>query len=162
MKYLNTIKWRDTDYFAPKGYYFLNVGDAIIQGDGYFNGNKVDFYPTPNNQIVRSYFTYPTVRPIPVEKAPAPAKLEYKEITNIEPGDIFLDKVKKTGCLIIQSVWNKDAYSLSGFKGLYNYSNCQSVTKEEMINYLNKYQRIFITNINDKIDKTIQAASKMM
>jgi hypothetical protein len=100
------------------------------------------------------------VAPAPVVP-PAP-KYQYKEITDITPGDLFLDTEHKSGCLVIQCRWEANKYSLSGRNGLHNYANCQEVTREVMISYLNDHKKIFICNINDKIKKTIEAASKMV
>lgn len=165
MKYLTEINWGKIDYVAPAGYYFLNLGDDVIEGDGFLKPNGIENYFILNHKIeVKGYHIYPSVRPIPVEKAPAPApaKLEYKQITDITPGDLFIDPIAKRGYLIIQCVWETDKYSLSGHDGLNNYFNHQEITKEIMINYLNKHKRILICNINDKIKKTIEAASKMI
>jgi len=163
MKYPNTINWNGKDYIAPAGYYFLNLGDALIDGDGFLGLNGIENYFVLNLKIkVAEHHHCPSVRLIPVEKVPAPAKLQYKEITDIAPGDLFLDTQQKSGCLVIQCKWDTNKYSLSGRNGLFNYANCQEVTREVMISYLNENKKIFICNINDKIKKTIEAAVKMI
>lgn len=161
MKYQTEINWNGTHYGAPKGYYFLNVGDTIIKGDGFFTGTHINnYYLEANNKIILKNWSFPSVRPIPV--APAPAKLQYKEITDIAPGDLFIDGQYGNGVVVIQCRWETDKYSLSGRDGLHNWSNSQEITKQQMIDYLNQHKKIFICNINDKIKKTIEAARKLV
>jgi hypothetical protein len=161
MEYPNTITWDNVNYTAPKGYYFLESGDHLIEGDGYFNGKCIVGYIIHTNLKVEQYYISPSVRRIPAEKAPAPAKLQYKLITSIEPGDVFACK-EFGGNVITRCKWEEDSYSLCGNDGLNNYFNAQAITKAEMLIYLNKYEKIFITNINDKINKTIDAGMKMV
>lgn len=165
-KYPTKINWCEKDYVAPAGWYFLKTGDEIKVGDGFVNhlGGITNYNNGGGN--VMSYYIYPSIRKIPVkskeniDNPPAP-KYEYKKIKDFNVGDVFGRKGYHTCCLIINSIWD-NKYSLSGRDGLNNYSNCQNVTKEEMINYLNKQEKIFILNINDKIKKTLEMAAKMV
>lgn len=95
----------------------------------------------------------------PIEK-PAP-KLEFKEITNINLGDLFVSKKNNNGVIVVEAGFATGLYTLAGFNGLELYSTTPR-TKEKMIEYLNISERIFVTNLNDKIKKTIDMGLKMV
>lgn len=107
-----------------------------------------------------------------IKKAPAPAppapKYQYKLITNIEIGDLFINKNGMCGIIITRygyGDWDDKTYkySISGYSdSLNNYSNCQGISKNDMLEHINNQQYIFITNINDKIAKTFKAARKLV
>lgn len=100
------------------------------------------------------------IGPAPV--VPPSHKYEYKPITDINVGDIFVcPKYFHNTILIVQSDCDT-RYSISGRNGLNNYSNCQNQTKEEVIKYLNTHKKVFVTNINDKIKKSLEMAAEMV
>lgn len=170
MKYLTEICWNGKDYVAPLGYYFLDVGDSITDGDGFLKVDKIEMYYIPKigkiDFVVKAYQSYPSVRPIPIEKAPA--KLQYELITDITVGDLFTSEGGMWGVLITSHGHHDfdhktHKYSISGLNNsLNNYSNCQGISKEDMLGHLNNMEYIFITNINDKIKKTFEAARKLV
>ena len=169
MKYLTEINWGGIDYVAPLGYYFLDVGDSITNGDGFLKVDEIEMYYIPKigkiDFVVKAYQSYPSVLPIPVEKAPAPAKLQYKLITYITVGDLFISENKVAGAIITVygNNWEEPKYSISGlYNSLNNYSNCQGISKKDMLEHLNNMKYIFITNINDKIKRTFEAARKLV
>jgi hypothetical protein len=100
--------------------------------------------------------------------APAPAKLQYKFITNVTVGDLFIGENGVCGVIITGYGYNDFdeklvKYSISGLNNsLDNYSNGQGISKEDMLKHLNNMKYIFITNINDKIKKTFEAARKLV
>ena len=136
MKYPTKINWNGTSYIAPKGYYFLQPKEKLIDGDGYINSlNKnLEMYLNGDMKFI-NYYDGPSVRKIPVE-IPAP-KLQYKLITDITVGDLFVNKGGMCGVLITSHGHHDfdpktHKYSISGLgDSLINYSNCQGISKND-------------------------------
>lgn len=162
MKYPTSINWNGKDYIAPKGYYFLQIGDQLINGDGYINSEQKilkPYFNSDNMGHVKEYFDGPSVR-----KIPAP-KLQYKLIKDFQIGDLFIPENQVGGIIITGygHAWQDHKYSISGLNNsLNNYSNSQGISKKDMLEHLNNMKYIFITNINDKIKKTFEAARKLV
>lgn len=82
------------------------------------------------------------------------------KITEFKVGDIFLIKGSLVGSLIVKN--SDDKYSIAGFYGLEHWKNAQNLSKIQMLNYLNGTKQIYVTNINDKIAKSIEKARELV
>jgi hypothetical protein len=155
----------------PPGYVYIKPGDNMPEISYYIN-----FYKTKKCKDINNWYKYHRISPnekrskdigcifikaIPAEKKPAPPKLTCKPITDFKIGDIFI--YGTLGSVIVPDTYKENTtYSIAGLNGLKRYSNAQNLTKQEMLDYLNDCKQIYITNINDKINKTIEAGLKMV
>lgn len=154
----------------PAGYEVIFPGETIVEGS-YYNPKSTatkdikDWYSGAMcyGQIRIKESIYIFIRPA------APAnKYNYTLITDFKVGDIFARKGLNPSLLITCHGWVSPfaapdrRYSIAGYDGLMTYSNCQGILKDEMLNHLNKYQFIFITNINKYIENSLDLAAKLV
>jgi hypothetical protein len=157
----------------PPGYVYICDGENMPEISYYVNidaekvndiANWYSYKRVSLNEKRNSggYFIFIKAAPVPkIVENPAPPKLTYKLITDFNIGDVFV--FKTSGSVILADDYKEDTtYSIAGIDGLKRYSNAQNLTKKEMLHYLNDCKQIYITNINDKIDKTIEAGLKMI
>lgn len=85
---------------------------------------------------------------LPVKKYP------YTQITDIEEGDIYCGKIFST--ILILKHWDGKFSILGCDNSLITYSALQEVSKDVVINYLNKGKAVLIKNINIQIEKSLK------
>lgn len=135
----------------------------------YYKGEKgsksIEYWIKDNITIgsERGKGWYPSIikKKTPVVSTPAP-KYEYKLIHNISAGDVFVYKNYGFVQPVIVAKNYPTGYILLGLsKKLAKFSN-EPLEGKETIDYLNNHKYIFITNISDKITKTLDMATKLV
>lgn len=166
------IVWNGKTYKIPDGYRQLNVGEKLQKGDGFLNtDNNIIYYLHSNNLekicIKQSDF-FPSIRLIANDNIKQVKQVEEKKVeipakvNNFEVGDIFVSKNGSSTVLIIPACYKKTRFLLAGLNGLEIFTNFylkNGATKEEILDYLNQNKYFFVTNINDKVKKSIELAN---
>ena len=80
-------------------------------------------------------------------------KKTHQPITEIFVGDVF--KSPSVSFLLLVSDYLGRHWNLVGNLGLTPYSNCQNVSKQEIIDYLNLNECYLVKNINSEVSKLI-------
>lgn len=74
-------------------------------------------------------------------------------ITDIQIGDVF--KAPCVSHILLTSDYGGEHWNIVGLNGLAPYSNCQNVSKQEIIDYLNLNGCHFVKNINEDVKKLV-------
>ena len=102
-----------------------------------------------------------------IKAAPAPVvppapKYQFKQITDINIGDIFAYKDTGEAVIITHSSILHDKFTIIGVNNTLNPFSFTPLNKEKMIAYLNSNMYIYITSIAPQIEKTLKLARKLL
>ena len=161
----------------PDGYVYLAEGEDMPEISHYVftykevaenklkdikNWNKYErtAIGEKRNKDIMSIFIKAAPAPAPVVP-PAP-KYQYKQITDINIGDIFAYKDTGEAVIITHSSVLHDKFTIIGLNNTLNHFSFNPLNKEKMIAYLNSNMYIYITSIAPQIEKTLKLARKLV
>ena len=159
----------------PNGYVYLAEGEDMPEVSYYVhtyeeiaenklkdinNWNKYKKNGINEKRHKDTYFIFIKAAPAPVVP-PAP-KYQFKEITDINIGDVFAHWDSGEPVIITFSNISHDKYTIIGIKNTLNPFHFIPLNKEEMIKYLNNNKYVYITSIAPQIEKTLKLARKLL
>lgn len=156
----------------PNGYAYLAEGEDMPEMSYYVytykeiaenelkdinNWNKYKKIQINEKRHKETYSIF--IKSAPVVPAP---KLVFKQITDINIGDVFAHWDSGEPVIITFSNISHDKYTIIGIKNTLNPFHFIPLNKESMIAYLNGNKYIYITSIAPQIEKTLKLARKLL